>query len=109
MSFARSEFLHGLSTTLADVDGLSTKGAPHPALSPWQRARLRRCLLPAPGLSPSQGPHEGHQIALLLGGKIECKDQIEELDRIFEGQAPAVMEVRRALLDAAQRKRLDRP
>ena len=37
---------------------------------------------------------------------MECQDQIEELDRIFEGQTPAVMEVRRALLDAAQRKRV---
>ena len=68
-----------------------------------------RSRLSAPGLSPSQDPHEGHQIALFLGGQVECQDQIEELDRIFEGQAPAVMQVRRALLDAAQRKGLDRP
>ena len=45
----------------------------------------------------------------LLGGEFEFQDQIEELDRIFEGQTPAVMEIRRTLLDAAQRKCLDRP
>src|SRR6188474_760393 len=68
---------------------------------------LWRCLLTVPGFSPSQDPHEGHQIALLLRSKLECQDQIEELDRIFEGQTPAVMQVRRALLDAAERKGLD--
>src|SRR4029453_2647310 len=68
-----------------------------------------RSRLPAPGLSPSQDPHEGDQITLLLGGEVECQDQIEELDRIFEGQAPAVMQVRWTLLDTAQRKGLDRP
>src|SRR5262249_17870031 len=61
------------------------------------------------GLSPSQYAHEGHQIALLLRGELEFQDQIEEFDRIFQRQTPAVMKVRRTLLDTAQRKRLDRP
>ena len=41
--------------------------------------------------------------------QLELKHEVEELDRVFERQAAAVVHVRRAVLDAAQRERLDRP
>jgi NADH dehydrogenase len=50
--------------------------------------------------SSSQGPHERHQVGLLLLGRLEAEDQVEELDGVFECEAAAVVHVRRTVLDA---------
>ena len=55
-----------------------------------------------------EGPHERHQVLLFLGGQLEPQHQVEELDRVLEGQQAAVVQVGRRVLDAAQREGLDR-
>src|SRR5205814_656553 len=40
-------------------------------------------------------------------GELEAEDEIEELDAIFQGEAAAIVEVRRAVLNAAQGESLD--
>jgi len=42
-----------------------------------------------------QDAHEGDQILLFLGSQIQLQDEIEELDRIFEREQPAVVQIRR--------------
>jgi hypothetical protein len=48
--------------------------------------------------------HEGDQVALLLRGKLESQHKTEELDGVFQRQAPAVMEIRRAVFNSTQGK-----
>src|SRR4051812_21156077 len=48
--------------------------------------------------------HEGSEVLLFLTAEPELEDQIEELDGIFERQAAAVVQVRRAVLDTAKRE-----
>ena len=54
-------------------------------------------------------PHEGHQLALLLAGQLRLQNEVEELDRVFQGQQAPIVEVRGRFLDAAEREGLDRP
>src|SRR5690606_23926291 len=55
-----------------------------------------------------QNTQEGDEIRLLLLAQFQLQHQVEELNRVFQRQQAPVVEVRRAVLDAAQRKRLDR-
>src|SRR5690606_34930455 len=48
------------------------------------------------------------QVALLLLRQLQSENEVEELDGIVEGQQPAVVQIRRAVLDAAQREGLRR-
>src|SRR5437588_2481295 len=52
--------------------------------------------------------HERDQRGLLRRVELELEHQVEELDRVFQGQQAAVMEIRRRFLYAAQGERLDR-
>src|SRR5262249_62161878 len=63
---------------------------------------------PAGWGTTSQRPQEGDEVALLLRLELEPEDEVEELDGVLQGQAAAVVQVRRAVLDAAQGERLDR-
>ena len=56
-----------------------------------------------------QAPQIRHQVALLLVRQLQRQHQVEELDRVLQRQQPAVVMVRRRILDAAERERLDRP
>src|SRR5215211_4104743 len=56
----------------------------------------------------SQRQHVGDQRVLLFLGQLEAEHQVEEFDSVGEGQQAAVVEVRRRILDAAQRQGLDR-
>src|SRR6266850_6613368 len=58
--------------------------------------------------SPSELAEERHQIRFLLLGQLQPQDQVEELDGVLQRQAAAVVHVRRAVLDPAQREALDR-
>jgi hypothetical protein len=49
------------------------------------------------------------QVLFFRRGQFGAEDQIEKLDRIIQRQEPPVMQVGWRVLDAAQRKRLDRP
>ena len=63
----------------------------------------------ATGASGSELLHEGDEVALLVGRELDADHEVEELDRVLEREQPAVVQVRRRVLDAAQRERLDRP
>ena len=56
-----------------------------------------------------EGAQEGDEVGLLLAAQAQLEDQAEELDRVLQGGQPAVVQVRRAVLDAAQPEGLDRP
>src|SRR5947209_5215013 len=71
------------------------------AIAAPPRSRIR-----APGLKLAQ---EGYQVLLLLFGELQFLDEVEELHRVFQRQAAAVVEVGRAVLDAPQRKGFHRP
>ena len=51
---------------------------------------------------PSQLPQERHQVVLLLLRQLQLQDEVEELDGVLQGQTAAVVQVGRAVLDAAQ-------
>jgi hypothetical protein len=54
------------------------------------------------GLADSVTSTSGsHQVLLLFLGELRFQVQVEELDRILQRQEPAVVQVRRAILDAA--------
>src|SRR5262249_30508325 len=57
--------------------------------------------------SVSQRSQERSQILLLFLGQLQLEEQVEELHGIFERGQPAVMEVRRRILDPAQGEGLD--
>jgi hypothetical protein len=38
--------------------------------------------------------HEGDQVGLFLGAQLEAENQVEELQRVLEGEQPAVVEIR---------------
>ena len=44
---------------------------------------------------------------LFLGVEPELQHDVEKIDRILQGQWPAVMKIRRAVLDVSQRKGVD--
>src|SRR6516162_2868976 len=44
---------------------------------------------------PSQLPQERHQILLLFLRQIQLQDEVEELDGVLQGQATAVVHIRR--------------
>ena len=48
--------------------------------------------------------HERDKIDLLFLGQLQLQDEVEELHRVFQGEQPAIVEVRRRVLDTAQRK-----
>src|SRR5947209_868165 len=54
----------------------------------------------------SQLPQEGHEVRLLLLAELQPLHEVEELHRVLQRQAAAVVEVRRAVLDAPQREGL---
>ena len=51
----------------------------------------------------------GDEILLLLFRELELEDDVEELDGVVQCRAAAVVEVWRAVIDAAQREGFDRP
>src|SRR5712671_5447052 len=51
---------------------------------------------------------ERHQVLLLLRIEFDAEDQVEELHGVVERQQAIVVQVRRRVLDAAQREGLDR-
>src|SRR5262249_21639754 len=70
------------------------------------------CHLPMLRLPPSRAsrlPQERHQVVLLLLVQRQLQQQVEQRDGVLQGQAAAVVHVRRVVLDAAQREALDRP
>src|ERR1700722_10929536 len=79
-----------------------------------QKRKPKGKVAPAGGLpgrprSPSQLPQERYQVCLLLLAELQFLDEIEELDGVLQCQTAAVVEVRRAVLDAPQREGLDGP
>ena len=56
-----------------------------------------------------QTAQERDEIRFFLTRQLDAEYKIEELDRIVESQQAAVVQVRRRILDAPQRKGLDRP
>src|SRR5437773_3048739 len=62
-----------------------------------------------PGRDRLQGSHERHQVLLLALAELQVEKDVEELDGVLERRQPAVVQVRRAVLDAAKRKGLDPP
>src|SRR5262249_50530244 len=46
---------------------------------------------------------EGSQIRLLILRQLQLQDQVEEFHSILQRKEPAIMQVRRRLLDAAER------
>ena len=52
----------------------------------------------------SERAEELNQIVLLFAGQFGAEHQVKELDRIIERQQAPIMEVRRRILDAAQRE-----
>src|SRR5207302_729321 len=83
-------------------------------LATRERQRPESALTPVADASGSPKPiaseaqHERDEVLLLLVIQLQFQNQIEELHRVFEGQQAAVVQVRRRVLDAAQRERLDR-
>src|SRR5262249_45647550 len=75
-------------------------------LQEQQRARSRQAS--ASAITRSQRAQEHHQVLLLRRGEFSREDEVEELDRVLERAKSAVMQIRRRVLDAAQRKGLDR-
>jgi hypothetical protein len=53
-----------------------------------------------------QTSHQCDQVSLFLCCQFQFKNQVEELDGVFEGQQTPIVEVPRRVFDAAQRKRL---
>src|SRR5215203_6710004 len=45
---------------------------------------------------------ERHQVGFLWPAELQLQDQVEEFHRVFQGQSASIMQVRGALLDAAQ-------
>src|SRR2546421_12573172 len=85
-----------------------------PRSIPWlPAARVRRhAAVNAPRLSLQpclQSLHKRDQVAFLLRGQLEPQDQIKELDRVFQRQAPAGMEIRRTVFNPPQGKGFHRP
>src|SRR5579871_3084254 len=81
--------------------------------SPYQNdsgdGSTRRLRTARPERAASQLPQERHQVLLLLLRQLQLQHQVEELDGVLQRQAAAVVEVRRAILDATEREALDRP
>src|SRR5512144_1560936 len=63
----------------------------------------------ARAVCPSQHAEVRDDIVLLGGGELGAEDHVEELDRIFEREQPAIVQVGRRVLDAAERERLEDP
>jgi hypothetical protein len=57
----------------------------------------------------SELSHEGHEIALFLLVEVDARHEIEELDGVLQRQQSPVVQVRRRVLDAAEREGLDLP
>src|SRR5690606_30808693 len=81
----------------------ASRGARDAAMRPDARARS------VPHRAGSELVHERRQRGLLLRGQPQLQDQVEELDGVLQREAATVVQVRRAVLDAAQGERLDRP
>jgi len=56
----------------------------------------------------SKGPHESNEVRLFLGVEFQLQDEVEELDRVFQGEASAVVQVRWTVFDSAEGKGLNR-
>src|SRR3984893_82248 len=56
-----------------------------------------------------EGTQERHQILFLRGRQLGAEDQVEELNRVLQGQQTLGVQVGRIVLGAAQRKGFDRP
>src|SRR5437763_359271 len=59
-----------------------------------------RTSFPAASRGSLQCPHEGDQVGLFLGVQAQLQDQVKELNRVLQRQQPAVVQVRRRVLDA---------
>src|SRR5262245_7503253 len=76
--------------------GVSTSRIAAPGVPGWRSER-------------SELAHVGDQIGLLLRGQAQAEDEVEELNGVLQGQRAAVVQIRRALLDPAEREGLDGP
>lgn len=74
----------------------------HARAAAGSRMALRRLVL-------SEREHERNQVRLFLRAKVQLQHEVEELDRVFARKQPAIVEVGRRLLDAAQRAVLNGP
>src|SRR5438445_6972749 len=72
-------------------------------------AFLALCSLCLCGWFRSQAQQVRDQVILLLAAEVQLQDKVEELDRVMQRRAAAIMQVRGCVLDAAQREGLDRP
>lgn len=50
-----------------------------------------------------------HKVLLFSLIELQFENNVEELDGVVKGRTTTVVQVRRRILDASQRKRLDRP
>src|SRR5438445_12801316 len=54
-----------------------------------------------------QRAQEGDQISLLVLSQLQVEEQVKELDGILQGRQSTIVQIRRRVLDAAQREGLD--
>jgi hypothetical protein len=52
----------------------------------------------------AQATQESDEIGLLLFGQFQLQHEVEELNRIFQGETTTVVKVRRTFLDAPKRE-----
>ena len=71
------------------------EGVPRVVGQEWPLGGPQHCYTPA-----LQHLQEGCQVLLLLCGELQAQDEIEELNRVFQGETAAVMKIRRAVFDA---------
>jgi hypothetical protein len=55
----------------------------------------------------SQDAQVRHQVLLLLRGQLGAEHEVEELDRVLQREQAPVVQIRRRVLDAAQREGLE--
>ena len=80
---------------------LAASRASNVSLSQSDFLPIQRGPLPGPRSGHLELMQERHQLMFLLAGQSRFQYQIEEFDRITQGQQPAVVEVRGRLLDSA--------
>ena len=54
-----------------------------------------------------KGAQKSHQVLFLLLLELRAEDQVEELDRVLQGQEALVVEIGRVVLNPAQRESFD--
>jgi len=77
-------------------------------VEPRMKASAEGAALTCPPPVELERTQERHQVLLLLRIEFDAEDQVEELHGVVERQQAIVVQVRRRVLDAAQREGLDR-